>query len=43
MKKLFGIEMEFNFTADEDVMKGIGKGNRETKIQKWKTRPCNQE
>ena len=26
MKKLFGIEMEFNFTADEDVMKGLGKG-----------------
>ena len=26
MKKLFGVEMEFNFTADEDVMKGLGKG-----------------
>jgi len=26
MKKLFGIEAEFNITADEEVVKGIGKG-----------------
>lgn len=26
MKKLFGIEAEINVTADEDIIKGIGKG-----------------
>ena len=26
MKKTFGIEAEFNFTADEDIVKGLGKG-----------------
>ena len=25
MKKVFGIEAEFNITADEDIVKGIGK------------------
>lgn len=26
MKKLFGVQAEFNITADEDIVKGIGKG-----------------
>lgn len=26
MKKLFGIQAEINVTADEDIIKGIGKG-----------------
>lgn len=26
MKKLFGIEAEINVTADEDIIKSIGKG-----------------
>lgn len=26
MKKLFGIEPKINVTADEDIIKGIGKG-----------------
>lgn len=26
MKKVFGIQAEINLTADEDVVKGIGKG-----------------
>lgn len=26
MKKIFGIEAEFNITADEDITKGIGSG-----------------
>lgn len=28
MKKIFGIEIEFNFTADEDMVKRIGKGTK---------------
>lgn len=26
MKKIFGLQAEVNITADEDIMKGIGKG-----------------
>ena len=26
MKKIFGVQAEFNITADEDITKGIGKG-----------------
>lgn len=28
MKKIFGMEIEFNFTADEDMVKRIGKGTK---------------
>ena len=26
MKKILGVQAEFNITADEDITKGIGKG-----------------
>ncbi len=28
MKKIFGMEIEFNFTADEGMVKRIGKGTK---------------
>jgi len=32
MKKLFGVQAEFNITADEDVTKGIGSGIKKGSI-----------
>lgn len=26
MKKIFGVQAEFNFTADEEIVHGLGKG-----------------
>ena len=26
MKKIFGVQAEFNITADDDIVKGVGKG-----------------
>lgn len=33
MKKIFGMEAEFNITADEEIIHGLGKG-----YSKWVSR-----